>query len=89
MDGKNYFQWNRLDEVLFFTLAAGFIIGLAVLTNLTTEAIAALAGQLITAVAHYIKAGIERNGNGNGHGTPPKVVLPPPNLRKSPPGGTQ
>jgi hypothetical protein len=87
MNEKNYFQWNRLDEVLFFMLAAGFIIGLAVLTNLTTEAIAALAGQLITAVAHYIKAGIERNGNGNG--TPPKVVIPTPNLRKPPSGDAQ
>lgn len=72
MDNK--FQWGRVDEILMFIAALGFLLLLAGM-NMPAEAIMTMGGTLMTVVPVYIKAALERkNGNGNGD-TPPTSIV--------------
>ena len=68
---ENNFQWGRLDEIIMFVLAIGFIIILANL-NMPAASIMTMAGSLVSIVPIYIKTALDRskanNGNGNGNG---------------------
>lgn len=63
---ENKFQWGRMDEVLMFVFALGFLVVL-VLMHMPAEAIMAMSGSLMTIVPIYIKSALERkNWNGDG-----------------------
>lgn len=62
---ENKFQWGRLDEILMFIIALIFLLFLAQF-NISSEAIATMAGSLIAVVPIYIKAALEQR-NKNGH----------------------
>jgi hypothetical protein len=66
-NGNNKFQWSRVDELLMFGMALAFVLGLLAL-GAPIEAVMTAAGSLMTVVPVYVKAALERNGNGNGNG---------------------
>jgi len=68
MDNK--FQWGRMDEIIIFALALGFLLLLSIM-NMPAEAIMTMGGSLMTLVPIYIKSALERNnGNGSEKGNP-------------------